>query len=188
MKNLLLVSLLIFSTMAFSSQTLSAETKVRIETSLGTIEAELNSAKAPLSVKNFLDYVNSGFYNGTIFHRVISNFMIQGGGFLPKMVKKETKAPIKIESKNGLSNEIGTLAMARTNDPNSATSQFFINVVDNSRLDYQGPASPGYTVFGKVTKGMSVVNQIKSVKTITSGMHQNVPFEDVVIKKIEIIK
>lgn len=151
-----------------------------LETNKGNIEIELNRAKAPATVANFVTYVNEGFYNGTIFHRVISGFMIQGGGFTPDGVEKDTHAPIKLESKNGLHNGIGTIAMARTNAPNSATSQFFINVADNSFLDYSS-SNDGYAVFGKVVSGMGVVNEIKSVETSSHGNNGDWPVEDVVI-------
>lgn len=160
---------------------------VVISTSLGDLEVELNQEKAPESVKNFLSYVDSKFYDGTIFHRVMPGFMIQGGGFTPDMKQKETKAPIKIESMNGLKNARGTLAMARTNDPNSATSQFFINVVNNDFLDYRdsSPQGIGYAVFGKVTKGLEVADKIVQVKTGSHGMYQNVPLEPVVINSVK---
>jgi cyclophilin family peptidyl-prolyl cis-trans isomerase len=152
---------------------------VVMETSLGTIKIELDEAKAPITVKNFLGYVDDKFYDGTIFHRVIRDFMVQGGGLEPGMKEKETKAPIKNESGNGLSNERGTIAMARTNDLNSATSQFFINVGDNSRLD-----GLRYCVFGKVIEGMDVVDKIRAAKTTTKRPHRDVPEEDIVIKSV----
>ncbi len=160
---------------------------VILQTSHGEIEIELNSEKAPVSVANFLKYVDEGFYNGTIFHRVISNFMIQGGGFDEKMNQKKTHSPIKNEAANGLLNEIGTVAMARTSDPHSATAQFFINVNDNSFLNHTAPneAGYGYAVFGKVTNGMHVVNRIKAVKTGTIGMYSDVPMDPVVIKSVK---
>ena len=156
---------------------------VVFETNQGNFEVELYEKEAPISVENFLSYVEEGYYDGLIFHRVIDNFMIQGGGFDSSFTKKKTKDPIVLESNNGLKNTIGTIAMARTNQPNSATSQFFINVADNSFLDYTAN-NPGYAVFGKVISGMDVVNSIKSVKTTTKGPYQNVPVEDVVINKI----
>lgn len=158
---------------------------VTIETNMGSIDVELDEAKAPLTVKNFLSYVDSKFYNGTIFHRVIDGFMIQGGGMDEKMKEKKTNAPIKNEAKNGLKNVTGSIAMARTADPDSATSQFFINVNHNSSLDYPQPDGHGYAVFGKVTSGMHVVNRIKGVKTGTIGFHQNVPMDTVHIKSIK---
>ena len=158
---------------------------VVVETSMGTIEVELFQDKAPKSVANFLGYVDDKFYDGLIFHRVISDFMVQGGGFEPGMTQKKTKDPIENESGNGLSNARGTLAMARTRVADSATSQFFINVVDNDRLDKANAADKvGYCVFGKVTKGMEVVDKIKGVKVADQGPHGNVPIEDVVIKSI----
>ena len=160
--------------------------KATIETSMGTITVELDDAKAPVTVKNFIDYAQAGHYDGTIFHRVIDGFMIQGGGFTKDMNQKETRAPIKNEAANGLKNARGTLAMARTMIVDSATSQFFINLVDNEFLDYRGPDPRmfGYAVFGKVTDGMEVVDQIAKVKTGFAGPHQNVPETAIVIKKV----
>ncbi len=158
---------------------------VVMDTSFGPIEIELDQEKAPETVKNFLSYVDERFYDGTIFHRVINGFMIQGGGFTPDMKEKKTKAPIKNEAKNGLKNAVGTIAMARTGDPNSATSQFFINVEDNTSLDYPSPDGHGYAVFGKVISGMPVVNQIKAVKTTTVRPHSDVPKDAVMIKSIK---
>lgn len=158
---------------------------VIIETSKGDIEVTLNKAKAPISVDNFLKYVDDKFYDGTIFHRVIDGFMIQGGGMLPDMSEKKNRAPIKNEAKNGLSNIRGTIAMARTNIVDSATSQFFINVADNKMLDYKSDANYGYAVFGEVTKGMDVVDKIKAVPTGNKGMHQDVPNETITIKSIK---
>jgi cyclophilin family peptidyl-prolyl cis-trans isomerase len=171
---------------------------VVIDTSMGTIKVELDEAKAPITVKNFLDYVDAKFYDGTVFHRVIPTFMIQGGGFEPgvgkaKTVddfiakeKKKTRPPIKNEASNGLSNLRGTIAMARTGDPNSATAQFFINVKDNSKGLDPRPGSAGYAVFGKVIEGMDVVDKIKAVETrkIVEDEVEDVPVEDVVIKSI----
>ena len=159
--------------------------KVTLETSMGTIALELDDAKAPVSVKNFVDYVKAGQYDGTIFHRVIDGFMIQGGGFTPDMRQKETKAPIKNEAANGLKNARGTIAMARTMVVDSATCQFFINLVDNDFLDYRGPDPRmfGYAVFGKVTAGMDVVDKIAKVKTGFAGPHRDVPETPVLIKK-----
>jgi cyclophilin family peptidyl-prolyl cis-trans isomerase len=161
-----------------------------IHTSMGDIRLELYPAKAPLSVQNFINYANNGFYDGTIFHRVISNFMIQGGGFTPDMQKKTTGEAIQNEATNGLSNIRGTIAMARTGDPHSATAQFFINVQDNMNLDYSGQSSSrewGYTVFGRVIGGMEVVEKIRFVETTTQGPLSNVPTEPVVIESVEII-
>ena len=153
---------------------------VDVETSEGTFTLRLFRDKAPLTVENFMAYVDAGFYNGTIFHRVIPDFMIQGGGFLPDMSEKETRDPIVSESRNRLHNMRGTVAMARTNDPDSATSQFFINVRNNMRLDWT-PTNPGYTVFGEVIGGMSVVDYIVTAPTTSVGGHQNVPVEPVTI-------
>mgnify|MGYP001549938007 FL=1 len=164
-----------------------ASPRILIKTSLGDLTVALYPDKAPKSVENFLDYVKSGFYDGTIFHRVIANFMIQGGGFTRDLRMKPTRAPIANESKNGLSNLRGTLAMARTADPNSATAQFFINVVDNPRLDYAGDASPGYAVFGKVVSGLDVVDKIKAVPTGAQGpFRSDVPVTPVVIEKVSL--
>jgi len=157
---------------------------VTMVTNKGTIKIELDKEKAPISVENFLGYVKSGHYSKTVFHRVIDKFMIQGGGFDEKMTQKSTKAPIKTEASNGLKNLRGTLAMARTNDVNSATSQFFINLVDNSFLDY--PNNGGYTVFGKVTEGMNVVDDIATTKTGSFGMHSDVPAKPVVIESANV--
>lgn len=158
-------------------------TKVRMTTNHGDLVIELNEDKAPVSSANFLAYVNDGFYDGTIFHRVINGFMIQGGGFEPGMKQKDTKAPIENEARNGLKNSPYTLAMARTNDPHSATAQFFINVKDNSFLDYPGHDGWGYAVFGEVVEGMDVVDKIKGVATGNRGGHGDVPTDDVVIEK-----
>ena len=166
----------------------AAVPKVLLKTSMGDITVELYPDKAPKSVENFLTYVNSGFYDGTIFHRVIATFMIQGGGFTKDLHQKSTRASIVNESKNGLSNLRGTLAMARTGDPNSATAQFFINTVDNPRLDY-GDANPGYAVFGKVVAGIDVVDKIKAVATGAQGpFRSDVPTTPVVIEKATALK
>jgi len=156
---------------------------VVLETSLGSIEIELNKEKAPITVENFLSYVSSGTYDGTIFHRVIDGFMIQGGGFTPDGNKKPANPPIELESNNGLTNDLGTIAMARTNIPDSATNQFFINLKDNSFLNYS-PTSPGYAVFGKVVKGMDIINNIKRVKTSVKNGMKDWPVDDVLIKKV----
>ncbi|TXG88609.1 MAG: peptidyl-prolyl cis-trans isomerase [Rhodocyclaceae bacterium] len=161
--------------------------KVEMQTSLGRIVIELDDAKAPGSTKNFLAYVQDGFYNGTVFHRVIPNFMIQGGGFTADLTQKPTKAPIQNEAKNGLKNARGTIAMARTQDPHSATAQFFINHIDNVMLDYPSRDGWGYAVFGKVTEGMDVVDKIAQVRAGNRGMHQNVPVEPVVIQSVKVI-
>ena len=157
-----------------------------IETSLGTITIELYADKAPITVANFTQYANAHFYDGLIFHRVISGFMIQGGGFEPGMKRRETGAPIKNEANNGLSNQRGTIAMARTNDPDSATSQFFINHKDNAFLDYAGPSNPGYAVFGKVIDGMDAVDRIARVQTTHVGSYSDVPAETVKILSVTI--
>ncbi|MBC3868708.1 MULTISPECIES: peptidylprolyl isomerase [Undibacterium] len=160
---------------------------VILTTNLGTIKIELNAEKAPKTVANFLAYVEAGHYAGTIFHRVIDGFMIQGGGFEPGMNQKETQAPIDNEANNGLKNERYSIAMARTGAPHSATAQFFINTANNSFLDYPGQDGWGYCVFGRVSEGTEIVDKIKSVKTSRSGMFQDVPVEDVVIEKAEIV-
>lgn len=163
--------------------------KVKLSTSLGDIVIELDATKAPRSAANFLQYVNDGHYNGTVFHRVIDNFMIQGGGMLPDMSQKPTRAPIPLESRNGLDNARGTVAMARTNDPNSATAQFFINLKDNQFLNASRSADGnGYAVFGKVIAGMDVVEKIRGVPTTSQGPYQNVPAEPVLIKQASVEK
>jgi len=164
--------------------------KVVMETSKGTIEIELDGEKAPISTENFLKYVDGKHYDGTIFHRVIPGFMVQGGGMDEKMNEKKSGEPIKNEAGNGLKNARGTLAMARTNVVDSATAQFFINTVDNDFLNHRdtSPRGFGYAVFGKVTKGMDVVDKIAGVKTDTKGMHENVPVEPVVIKSVKRLK
>ncbi len=163
---------------------------VKLETSMGEIVLELNPDKAPDTVANFLQYVKDGFYNGTIFHRVINGFMIQGGGFDAQMNQKSTRAPIKNEANNGLVNAPYTVAMARTQDPNSATAQFFINVADNKMLNHRDQTMPGwgYAVFGKVIKGQEVVDKIKAVATTNQGMFQNVPAEPVTIIKATVVE
>ena len=175
-------------TQVFAAQAkdLNKTVKVKMETNYGDIILELNQEKAPITVKNFLKYTDNKFYERTIFHRVINNFMIQGGGLTADMQKKETLPEIKNEADNGLKNEVGTIAMARTNSVDSATSQFFINVNDNSFLDHKGknPRDYGYTVFGKVIKGMPVVNRIKKVMTTSKAGRQDVPVEPIVIKKV----
>ena len=162
--------------------------KATIETSMGTITVELDDERAPATVENFVKYAADGFYDGTIFHRVIDGFMVQGGGFTRDMNQKDTRGPIRIESMNGLKNLRGTIAMARTMVPDSATSQFFINLVDNGFLDFTTPTQSGYgyAVFGKVTDGMEVVDRIAKVRTGFSGPHQNVPEEPVVIRKVTV--
>lgn len=158
-----------------------------LKTNYGDIEIELDHENAPISAKNFADYANSGFYDGTIFHRVIDGFMVQGGGFDESMQQKSGNAPIENEANNGLKNETGTLAMARTMDPHSASSQFFINVADNGFLNHTAETAQGwgYAVFGRVTQGMDVVNKIKTLKTGSNAGHQDVPIDTVVIEKVE---
>ncbi len=160
---------------------------VLLTTNHGNIKIELDADKAPKTVANFLDYVNSGHYNGTIFHRVIDGFMIQGGGFEPGMKQKPTTAPVENEAANGLKNEPYSLAMARTSDPHSASAQFFINIKNNSFLDHPGQDGWGYCVFGKVVEGTEVVDRIKAVKTTRTGMHADVPVDDVIIEKAEVV-
>ena len=162
---------------------------VKLHTNHGVITIKLDAEKAPNTVKNFLEYVNSGFYSNTIFHRVIDGFMIQGGGFEPGMHQKAVNAPIQNEANNGLTNDAYTVAMARTGDPHSATAQFFINVKDNGFLNYSSPDTQGYgyCVFGKVTEGKEVVDAIRKVKTGNKGMFQDVPVEDVIITKAEVL-
>jgi peptidyl-prolyl cis-trans isomerase B (cyclophilin B) len=162
---------------------------VKMKTNYGSIQIQLDSEKAPKTVENFLNYVNAGFYDGTLFHRVIDGFMIQGGGMEPGMQEKITNPPIENEATNGLSNTMGTIAMARTSDPHSASSQFFINVADNTFLNHSGKTSQGwgYCVFGEVVDGMDIVDKIKKVKTKTHGHHQDVPQEDVIIEKAEVL-
>ena len=161
---------------------------VKLNTNHGTIVLELDADKAPNTVANFLQYAKEGFYDGTIFHRVINGFMIQGGGMQPGMAEKQTRAPIQNEANNGLPNARGTVAMARTPDPHSATAQFFINVADNDFLNFRAETSDGwgYCVFGKVTEGMDVVDKIKGVETGNKGYHQDVPVEDVIIESVEV--
>jgi cyclophilin family peptidyl-prolyl cis-trans isomerase len=162
--------------------------EVLITTSMGKIKVKLNAERAPITVENFIKYVDKKHYNGTIFHRVIEGFMIQGGGYLPNMKEKDTLAPIKNEAKGGLSNLRGTIAMARTNEIDSATAQFFINVVDNQRLDYKNDNQYGYAVFGEVVEGMDVVDKIRLVKTGSKDGHDDVPVKNVLIKSITKVK
>lgn len=179
------LAMVAFAPAAFAAQA----TQVKVDTNMGAFVIELNTKAAPKTVENFLAYVRSGFYKNTLFHRVIPNFMIQGGGFVMGMEEKDTRAPIALESRNGLSNVRGTIAMARTNDPNSATSQFFINVRDNRFLDAnQAQDGNGYAVFGKVVSGMSTVDAIARVKTHSVGYYDDVPIRDVVIKNMSVIK
>ena len=163
---------------------------VKLTTSEGEIELELDAAKAPKSVENFLAYVQSGFYEGTIFHRVIKGFMIQGGGMTPGINAKATRAAVENEADNGLTNLKGTIAMARTNDPHSATAQFFINTADNPRLDHRGknPAGWGYAVFGRVTRGMETVLKIENAATGSHGTHEDVPVDDIVLQSAVVVQ
>ena len=163
---------------------------VKLHTNFGVITLELFADKAPKTVENFKQYVRDGHYDNTIFHRVIGNFMIQGGGFEPGMQQKDTRAPIENEANNGVGNAVGTVAMARTMDPHSASAQFFINVADNSFLNHTAPTSQGwgYAVFGKVSEGMDVVEKIKGVRTTSRSGHQDVPAEDVIIERAELVE
>ncbi|GAA6120705.1 peptidylprolyl isomerase [Acidovorax sp. FG27] len=165
----------------------AAAPRVKIATSMGDITVQLDPAKAPRTVANFLSYVNDKHYDGTVFHRVIDGFMIQGGGFTPDMQQKPTKAPIALEANNGLKNDAYTIAMARTNNPDSATAQFFINVKDNAMLNANGEGN-GYAVFGKVVSGTDVVDKIKAVATGNKGPHQNVPVTPVIITSATVVK
>jgi cyclophilin family peptidyl-prolyl cis-trans isomerase len=185
----LLVMVSIMVTSGFSEKA-SGNPVVVIKTSVGDITVELFKDKAPKSVENFLAYAESGYYNGTIFHRVIKGFMIQGGGFTPDMTRKPTKPPIQNEANNGLRNTRGTIAMARTSDVNSATSQFFINTVDNTGLNYKGstPDAYGYAVFGKVIDGMDVVDKIERTATGTKGSYRDVPLQAVLIQSVTLKK
>jgi len=194
LSTLLLGWLLCFNTQAATPSQPSAKkgkhSMVKLHTNHGTITLELDAEKAPATVKNFLDYASSGFYDGTIFHRVIDGFMVQGGGFESGMNQKPVKAPIQNEAANGLKNEMYTVAMARTSDPQSATAQFFINIKDNSFLNYTAPNSNGYgyCVFGKVVEGMDVVDAIRKVKTGNRSGFQDVPLDDVIITKAEVVQ
>jgi peptidyl-prolyl cis-trans isomerase A (cyclophilin A) len=162
--------------------------KVQFKTSLGDFTVALDAKAAPKTVENFLKYVNDKHYDGTVFHRVIQNFMVQGGGFDKEMKQKPTRAPVAIESDNGLKNDVGTIAMARTSDPNSATAQFFINVLNNERLNKPSFDGWGYTVFGKVTEGMDTIEKIRAVAVTNRSPHQNVPTTPVVIESARLIK
>ncbi len=165
-----------------------ANTRVRFETSLGDLTIELFEKECPITTANFLGYVNSGFYDGTIFHRVIPGFVAQGGGMLPGMKEKENGAPIKNEAATAPANVRGTLAMARTSDPNSATSQFYINLRDNTSLNYAGPRNPGYCAFGKVVEGMETADAMAGVATGNRGPHGDVPKDDIVLKKASVVQ
>jgi peptidyl-prolyl cis-trans isomerase B (cyclophilin B) len=180
--------LLCFTVQSSHSSTQGNHPMVKLHTNKGDITLQLDAEKAPNTVKNFLEYVDSGFYSGTIFHRVIGNFMIQGGGFDSDMKQKKTSAPIKNEAANGLKNDKYTIAMARTGDPHSATAQFFINVKDNNFLNYPGQDGWGYCVFGKVVEGKEVVDAIRNVKTGNRSGFQDVPLEDVIITSAEVVK
>lgn len=183
-----IIALLVFLFITFKQTgdvNMKDANNIILETNKGNIEIELDSNKAPITVENFLNYVKKRHYDGTVFHRVIDDFMIQGGGFMPDGQQKPTDSPIKLESNNGLTNNLGTIAMARTGIPDSATSQFFINIKDNDFLNY-APGNPGYAVFGKVVSGMGVVNQIKSVKTTTKNGMGDWPVEDIIIEKVYI--
>jgi cyclophilin family peptidyl-prolyl cis-trans isomerase len=183
--------LVLHSTLSFATENKMSESpKVKLTTSLGAIVIQLDPVKAPVSSQNFLDYVNKGFYNGTIFHRVIKGFMAQGGGFDTQFQQKATGAPIKNEADNGLPNKRGSIAMARTSDPDSATAQFFINYGDNTFLNHTSPTPSGwgYAVFGEVVEGMDVVDKMAEQATGNRGPHQNVPKTDIVIEKAEIVE
>ena len=162
---------------------------VKIKTNYGELSLELDAEKAPITVANFLEYVQSGFFNNTLFHRVIDSFMVQGGGFEPGMNQKPTRGTIKNEADNGLKNDLYTVAMARTSDPNSATAQFFINASNNDFLNYTSPTPQGwgYCVFGKIVEGQDVIDKIRKVRTGSKGGHQDVPLEDVVIESAEVV-
>jgi len=191
-KIILFMILLLTSTLSFATEKTMSDTptKVKLTTNLGEIIIQLNAEKAPVSSANFLTYVNEGFYNGTIFHRVIPDFMAQGGGFDTSFNQKAVHSPIKNEADNGLKNTRGTLAMARTNDPNSATAQFFINLKDNTFLNHTGKNASGwgYAVFGEVIEGMDVVDAMAKQPTGNRGGHQDVPKTDIIIEKAEVVK
>lgn len=184
------IAVFLVLTLALAAQNIMAEeiTKAVIKTNMGEIHLDLYPEKAPVSVENFVNYASSGYYDGTIFHRVISNFMIQGGGFTTDMQKKSTENPIQNEANNGLSNRRGTIAMARLPQPHSATSQFFINVQNNMNLDYKGGNDWGYAVFGQVTEGMNVVDEIRFVQTSRNPPFSDVPVEPVIIEQVQIIE
>lgn len=189
LKRITVFALLLAGAAAVNAADAQQRPRVLMSTSMGDIVLELRPDKAPKTVENFLQYVEDGFYEGTVFHRVIDGFMIQGGGFTPDMNKKETRPPVMNEADNGLRNRVGTIAMARTNDPHSATAQFFINVANNANLDFREkrPRAWGYAVFGRVVKGMDVVGDIKSVATTTKGPYKNVPAEPIVIKEVKLL-
>lgn len=183
----LIVFILLFT---ITSNIQAETTMVKMDTNQGTIMLELDADNAPNTVANFLTYAKEGFFDGTIFHRVISNFMIQGGGFTEDMNQKTVRDPIKNEANNGLKNDNGTIAMARTGDPHSATAQFFINVKDNDFLNFSSetPQGWGYAVFGKVTEGMDIVEKIKAAETTTKGPYQDVPVEAIIIEKVTVVE
>ena len=189
-KLFVVISVLVIFVMAGVDMATAGNPKVEMETSKGKFVIELYTEKAPDTVKNFLTYVDTKFYDGTIFHRVIPNFMIQGGGFTPDMKQKSAGAPIKNEADNGLKNDRGTIAMARTNDPHSATAQFFINTVNNDFLNHKSKTTQGwgYVVFGKVISGMDLVDAISSVKTVTRGSYRDVPAETIEIRSAVVLK
>ncbi len=188
MKKHLIAFAALASTALTSLGALAANPMVELKTNQGEIVVEVFADKAPKSAENFVQYVKDGFYDGTVFHRVIDGFMVQGGGFDADLKQKSTRAPIENEAKNGLKNERGTLAMARTADPHSASAQFFINLVPNAFLDYPSRDGWGYAVFGKVVKGMDVVDKIAKVQTANRGFHQNVPVEAVVIESASVLE
>lgn len=188
MKNRFLIALSLSLLCLGLAAPTQAEERVEMITSEGRIVLALDDVKAPVSTKNFLEYVRAGFYDGTVFHRVIAGFMIQGGGFTDDMKQKITRDPIRNEAKNGLKNRVGTIAMARASDPHSASSQFFINVENNDFLDYPGQDGWGYAVFGKVVEGMNVVNKIAAVRTGRRDGMEDVPLEAVVIKKVQVLE
>ncbi|MDM1545878.1 peptidyl-prolyl cis-trans isomerase [Ignatzschineria indica] len=192
MKKLMLAGALaasLFSGVVMAEEAVTApHLYVEMDTTKGNFVVELDPEKAPITVENFKNYVDDGYYDGLIFHRVIDGFMVQGGGLDVDMKQKKSGAPIKIESDNGLKNERGTIAMARTMDPNSATSQFFINTQNNTFLDYPGQDGYGYTVFGKVVEGMDVIDKIEKVKTTSKAGHQDVPVEPVIIESVKFVE
>jgi peptidyl-prolyl cis-trans isomerase B (cyclophilin B) len=189
-RSIVYVFLFLFSSVAFASQVAILEVEItNPQTPItGEIHIELNQASAPISVANFIEYANAGFYNDTIFHRVIDGFMIQGGGFMPGMRRKTTNAAIKNEAKNGLDNDEYTVGMARTSSPDSATSQFFINVNNNGFLNFKNDQDYGYAVFGKVTRGKDLVDKIRSVKTIKKGYFADVPEHPIIIRRVRVIE
>ncbi len=188
----LFMMLVLTSTLSFAKENTMSDTspKIKFQTTMGDIVIQLDAEKAPISAENFLNYINAGFYTGTVFHRIIPGFMAQGGGFTTDFEQKPVKAAIKNEANNGLKNDRGTLAMARTNDPHSATAQFFINYKDNGSLNHtsESPSGWGYAVFGKVIEGMDVVDKMADAPTGNRGMHQDVPQTDIIIEKAEVIK